>query len=74
MKGKRATEFSQPEPEAGSEVWSEPDFEDGGRLSMCLEPSLPMNPSSCARISMIMIPTFGSSIPELLEPSFLHKH
>ena len=44
MKGKRATEFSQPESEAGSEVWSEPDFEDGGRLSTCVEPSLPVEP------------------------------
>ena len=34
-KGKRATEFSQqPESEAGSEIWSEPDVEEGGRLSM----------------------------------------
>ena len=34
-KGKRATEFSQqPESEAGSEIWSEPDIEEGGRLSM----------------------------------------
>ena len=33
-KGKRATAFeSQPESEVGSE-WSEPDFEDGGRLSV----------------------------------------
>ena len=44
MKGKRATEFSQPGSEAGSEVWSEPDFEDGGRLSTCMEPSLPVEP------------------------------
>ena len=37
-KGKRATEFSsfQPESEAGSE-WSEPDIEDGGRLSVLVD-------------------------------------
>ena len=45
-KGKRATEFSsyQPESEAGSEVWSEPDVEDGGRLSVCLSPSMHAEP------------------------------
>ena len=44
--GKRATEFAsyQPESEAGSEPWSEPDVEDGGRLSVCLAPQVPKNP------------------------------
>lgn len=37
---KRATEFSQQaESEAGSEIWSEPDVEEGGRLSMFASPS-----------------------------------
>ena len=44
-KGKRATEFSQqPESEAGSEIWSEPDVEEGGRLSMFASPSQTLDP------------------------------
>ena len=73
MKGKKTTEFSQPESEAGSEVWSEPDFEDGGRLSTCMEPSLPVEPFFMCQ-NLDDHDTFGWSIPELLEPWFLHKH
>ena len=45
--GKIATEFSsyQPESEAGIEIWSKPDVEEGGHLSVCTAPSMHVEPS-----------------------------